>query len=459
MSKDFYGFTFDGKHSSELGITRVSGGDRYKDNLSPDLEDKVVDIPGNDGQYYFGSYFNKREFSIEIAYDNITEKQLRELKQLFTTRELKPLIFDERPYITYFVKPASAPELNYICFDEEDLTKDEKTLIINKSEEYPVLYPKEVIEPTMDKEMNGKAIYDYPISKDKDFIDKKKYYRKIEDGYEEIEFREEDRDKSPWVNKKPSDFRDRVIKGYYKLDQKRDKIIKGKQRIYKGEGTITLVAYNPFGVCTKKLLTDYKKTGITGKEAITNIDEWAKSSRLLSSLDIVVPDPEDPDNPEKQTTYYIDKYIPETHIIDVYNPGDIATPPQIYISFGADGKINASGVGVAGAADTRRIKWGEITRKISNEEGIVINCQNHLIEGVADSMPGKGDGVVFDDTGRLVSYTTSGNIYNEFITSGDFFKIPVSLVDATKPLSLNFNGKPTSATKKAVGVSYDYYYI
>lgn len=457
MSKDFYGFTFDGKHSSELGVIRVSGGDRYKDDLSPDLEDKVVDIPGNDGQYYFGNYFNKREFSIEIAYDSITEKQLRDLKQLFTTRKLKPLIFDERPYITYFVKPASAPELNYICFDEEDLTKEEKTFIIKKSEDYPVLYPKGVIEPTMDPAMAGKEIYDYLESKDKDFIDGKIYYIINEDKYEPIKFKEEDRNERPWVNKKPSDFRERVVKGYYKLDKERNKIIKGKQRIYKGEGTITLVAYNPFGVCVKKLLTDYEKIGITGEETITNIDEWAESSRLLSNFDVVMPDPIDP---KKQKTYYINKYVPETHIISVYNPGDIPTPPLIYISFGADGKIKASGVGVAEALDTRRITWGEITRKISNEEGILINCQNHLIEGVADSMPGKGDGVVFDEnTGRLISYTTSGNIYNEFITSGDFFKIPVSPVDAIKPLSLNFNGEPTSVTEKAVGVLYDYYYI
>ena len=85
----------------------MSGGDRYKDDLSPDLEDKVVDIPGNDGQYYFGSYFNKREFSIEIAYDSVTEKQLRDLKQLFTIdnelgiispyydSELKQTIYDD----------------------------------------------------------------------------------------------------------------------------------------------------------------------------------------------------------------------------------------------------------------------------------------------------------------------------------------------------------------------------
>lgn len=410
MSKDFYGFTFDGKHSSELGIIRVSGGDRYKDGLSPDLEDKVVDIPGNDGQYYFGSYFNKREFSIEIAYDNITEKQLRDLKQLFTTRELKPLIFDERPYITYFVKPASAPELNYICFDEEDLTKDEKTVIVKKSQEFPVLYREELFVPTDNPDDDGKQV--------------------------------------PGKEGKT-----------YKLDREYVSTKRYNKRIYKGEGTITLVAYNPFGVCTKKLLTDYEKTGITGKEAITNIDEWAKSSRLLSSLDIVVPDPEDPDNPEKQTTYYIDKYIPETQDISVYNPGDMATPPLIYISFGENGKINASGVGIAEAADTRRITWREITRKISNEVGIVINCQNHLIEGVADSAPDARDGVVFDNTGRLVSYTTSGNIYNEFITSGDFFKIPMSPVGATKPLSLNFNGEPTSVTEEAVGVLYDYYYI
>jgi len=34
---DFLGFTFNGVHSSELGLTRVSDGSRYNENLYPTI--------------------------------------------------------------------------------------------------------------------------------------------------------------------------------------------------------------------------------------------------------------------------------------------------------------------------------------------------------------------------------------------------------------------------------------
>jgi hypothetical protein len=115
---DFTGFWFNGVHSSELGITRVSGGDRYKEELSPEINDISVEIPGMDGEYYFGSQFGTRQFSIEIAYDSMTEKQFRKISRIFHQKTIGELIFDERPYKKYLVKIESPIELSYVCFDE-----------------------------------------------------------------------------------------------------------------------------------------------------------------------------------------------------------------------------------------------------------------------------------------------------------------------------------------------------
>jgi hypothetical protein len=54
---DFVGFTFNGIHSSELGILRTSEGSRFNENLLPTIQDKTVQVPGGDGTYYFGSYY------------------------------------------------------------------------------------------------------------------------------------------------------------------------------------------------------------------------------------------------------------------------------------------------------------------------------------------------------------------------------------------------------------------
>lgn len=122
MKGDFTGFKINGIHSSDLGITRIADGDRYDETLIPDLEDKTVEIPGNDGSYYYGSYFKPREFKINVAFDHLTNPQFRRLRQLTSNRRLFPLVFDEAPYKVYMVKASAPPEFHYICFDEAKIT-------------------------------------------------------------------------------------------------------------------------------------------------------------------------------------------------------------------------------------------------------------------------------------------------------------------------------------------------
>lgn len=117
---DFIGFTYDGKHSiRDLNIYRTSDGSRYNENLSPSVTDKTAEVPG-DGLYYFGSQHKQRQFSISFAFDQLTEQQFRELRQLFSKKELVELSFDERPYVVYSVKPTGTPTLKTVCFENDD---------------------------------------------------------------------------------------------------------------------------------------------------------------------------------------------------------------------------------------------------------------------------------------------------------------------------------------------------
>lgn len=119
LKGDYIGFTFNGVHSSTLGIIRVSNGSRYNEDLLPTYQDKVVDAPGTDETYYFGSYYKQKVINISIAFDNLTEAQIRKLKQLLSDKEIHELWFDETPYKAYNVKVNGNPTLNYICFDVE----------------------------------------------------------------------------------------------------------------------------------------------------------------------------------------------------------------------------------------------------------------------------------------------------------------------------------------------------
>lgn len=130
LSGDFIGFTFNGVHSSDMGIIRTSNGSRFNENLLPASTDKTVQIPGGDGTYYFGSNYTQRQIPISIATDELTETQFRQLKQWLGDKQIHPLVFDEAPYKTYMVKTSSIPTLKFICFD--NITKNNGEMTVNR---------------------------------------------------------------------------------------------------------------------------------------------------------------------------------------------------------------------------------------------------------------------------------------------------------------------------------------
>lgn len=116
---DFIGFTYNGKHSyNDFGIYRVIDGDRYNEDLVPQMNDKTADVPGGDGQYFFGTNYKSRQFNINIAFDGLTEEQFREMRHWLDGKDIHDLIFDERPYKVYSAKVSSTPQLKYVAFSE-----------------------------------------------------------------------------------------------------------------------------------------------------------------------------------------------------------------------------------------------------------------------------------------------------------------------------------------------------
>ena len=117
-SSDYIGFTFNGVHSSELGIKRTSEGSRFNENLLPTIQDKAIQIPGRDGMYYFGSYYTQRQFNISYAFDSLTEQQLSRIKAVFGDKKPHRLIFDEAPYKVYLAKVTGSASIKHVPFAE-----------------------------------------------------------------------------------------------------------------------------------------------------------------------------------------------------------------------------------------------------------------------------------------------------------------------------------------------------
>jgi len=291
---DFTGFSFGNWHSSDpetglVKVLRVSGGDRYEEELHPEIKDRTAEVPGMNGEYYFGSDYGTRTFNIEIAYDSLTESQFRELRRVFGTKLIQPLIFDERPYKQYMAKIESPIELSYVCFDEPGYTWQQGI------------------------------------------------------GIGRTQAEREDHDYKVYNNT--------------------------KQRIYKGEGTISFICYFPFAKSVFKTIpVEYEDS------------DWVISSGIKKSSE----------------RGNIDSLVNGS--ISVYNPGDIETGFKLYVT--PTGQITLS------YNNTDSLHLKSISLK-QGDSKIVIDTTTNLIIGVNSS------GV------------TTNNLYNDAIESGYFFHIPV----------------------------------
>ena len=113
---DLTGFKFGDYHSSQFGLIRVSNGSRYNEYLLPTLKNTTTDVPGMEGTLYFGTQKTTRSFQVDMAFDSLTEEDIRDIREWLTGAH--SLVFDERPYIQYMCILNSAPQLKYLTFEE-----------------------------------------------------------------------------------------------------------------------------------------------------------------------------------------------------------------------------------------------------------------------------------------------------------------------------------------------------
>lgn len=157
--EDFTGIKFNGVHSSSLGLVRVSSGDRYENGLIPAPSITSTDVPGDDGSYYYGATFKTRDFSLDFAFDNVTENQLRLIGEWCAHKKLAPLIFDEYPYKQYYACVSTQPSFKFICFDNKDGRVYKGELSVKFTAYYPLAVVRE-------KDLDCYNYGDYPNKDD-----------------------------------------------------------------------------------------------------------------------------------------------------------------------------------------------------------------------------------------------------------------------------------------------------
>lgn len=402
MNGDFLGFSFDGIHSSRLGITRVSNGDRYNESLTPEIEDKIISVPGEDGSYFFGSLYRNKTITVSIAFDSLNESQFRQLRKLLSTKKPGQLIFDERPYKVYTAKIASPPQLNYICFDEpkkEHVIERDGVRVANRTTRTETYTDPETgetitVETT---EIERERVFPYAPTNRKERIYK---------GEGTIEF----------LCIKPfATEQFKVLDLYGNFDFQP---VWGSGQYYKnnprtaGEAEARIAADGPGADPDDP---KYTVIDINSGNTVTiyeNVEEWAESSGILPY--------EFYKRYNVDTVFELDEGAAPGYnaCLPVYNAGDIDAPFYLFLPYTNNG-ATAKGTLEADSGDWIDINVGnrllrlnpfESEVPIEKENGVIINTNNHLIEGVVYDM-------------ATSTWRTTGNLYNEYIVAGDFPKI------------------------------------
>lgn len=127
---DYIAFAFGDFDSKAMGIIRTSSSNRYSHDLSAPTKDITAEIPGGDGQYYFGTTYNPKQFVVDFAFDGLTKRQLRAMKAAFAGKELRELCFAEASNRIYMAKVTGQPNIKALCFGNgsEEVLKGEGSI-------------------------------------------------------------------------------------------------------------------------------------------------------------------------------------------------------------------------------------------------------------------------------------------------------------------------------------------
>ena len=114
----FLGFTYNNTHSSEFNIVRVVNNNRIQNDLLPESSDITQNIEGADGTLYYGTTYKKKEFTVNFAFDDMTEEDKKGLQAWLGDGEIHDLVFDETPYKVWGAKVTGSAQIKHLCFEE-----------------------------------------------------------------------------------------------------------------------------------------------------------------------------------------------------------------------------------------------------------------------------------------------------------------------------------------------------
>lgn len=119
MERSFISFTYGGKHIEDFDLVSVIDGDRLNRALYGTFADDTTTYNTVDGQFYWGTNYERGELDLVLATDGMTEKELHEFKQWFQPGVSRELILAENPNRAIMARVATVPQYNVIPFEQK----------------------------------------------------------------------------------------------------------------------------------------------------------------------------------------------------------------------------------------------------------------------------------------------------------------------------------------------------
>lgn len=116
----FLGFTYNGIHSSIMGVTRINESTRYNESLLPSCKDRSADRLGNDGQFFYGTTYTKRDIVVNYAFEGLTAEQQSLITRHWLDDKIHALIFDEAPYKVYYARIVGTAAKKFLPFSKDE---------------------------------------------------------------------------------------------------------------------------------------------------------------------------------------------------------------------------------------------------------------------------------------------------------------------------------------------------
>ncbi len=118
MYKEYIDFKFGDKWASEFNLVAVTASDRYSPPVYGNINSNTSTVAGKRGVYKWKTQYNEKIFSINIAYDNLSVRDISKIKDWLNPSKIQKLYFSDEPHMFYYACLNSDPQFDFLPFIE-----------------------------------------------------------------------------------------------------------------------------------------------------------------------------------------------------------------------------------------------------------------------------------------------------------------------------------------------------